>query len=440
MEKFADARGVATQIVAQVLSQRCSLSTLIDTQLPHLSDPRERALAQELSYGVLRWLPRLQALLRRLLHKPLKSKDVDIEALLLLGLYQLLYLRIPDYAAIAATVDVARKLRKDWATRLINAVLRNCQRQREDLLATIDRDVSSCLAHPVWLLERLQADWPAEWELLAQANNVQPPLTLRVNERVVTRATYLEHLRTAGIAAVPTPYTDSGITLAQSLGSGGVMQLPGFSQGQVSVQDGAAQLVAPLLDIPNGARVLDACAAPGGKTAHILERYTVGHLLALDNEPTRAQLLRNTLERLKLSATVRCADARQPATWWDGQPFDRILLDAPCSGSGVIRRHPDIKYLRQATDIPALAAYQWELLENLWSVLVPQGRLLYVTCSVFAEENCRLLQGFLAHQVDAQEIPLIVPWGHALPVGRQILPSDEPGFDGFYYACLTKIG
>ncbi|OQW95118.1 MAG: 16S rRNA (cytosine(967)-C(5))-methyltransferase, partial [Beggiatoa sp. IS2] len=415
-------------------------SSLIDAELSCLSDPRERALAQELSYGVLRWLPRLQALLQCLLHKPLKMKDADIQALLLLGLYQLLYLRIPDYAATAATVNVARGLQKEWATRLINAVLRNCQRQREKLLATLDDNVSTRLAHPVWILEQLQTDWPKDWESLAQANNVQPLLTLRVNQRYLSRATYLEHLHAAGIVAVPTPYTESGITLAQPVGSGGVMQLPGFSQGWASVQDGAAQLVAPLLDVPEGARVLDACAAPGGKTAHILERYTVGHLLALDNEPARVQLLKNTLGRLQLSATVRCSDARQPATWWDGQPFARILLDTPCSGSGVIRRHPDIKYLRQATDIPALAAYQRELLENLWSVLAPQGQLLYVTCSVFAEENHRLLEDFLANQRDAQEVPLIVPWGHALPVGRQILPSDEPGFDGFYYACLTKIG
>lgn len=423
-------------IVTQVLNQRRSLSTLIDTQLHQLHDPRERALAQELSYGVMRWLPRLRAILHRLMPKPLKSKDTDIEALLLLGIYQLLYLRIPDYAAIAATVNVAG--RKKWATALINAVLRNCQRHREELLTAVDGDISTRLAHPAWLLKRWRIDWPEDWEALAHANNQYPPLTLRVNQRQMNRDTYLEHLHAAGITAAPTPYTDTGITLTQSSMIGSVTHLPGFSQGWVSVQDGAAQLAAPLLEVTPGARVLDACAAPGGKTAHILERYDVGQLIALDNEPARVSLLKQTLERLKLAATVQCADVRATATWWDGQPFSHIVLDAPCSGSGVIRRHPDIKYLRQATDVSRLAAYQRELLAAVWTVLAPHGRLLYVTCSVFAEENQRLLQDFLATQTDARVFPITASWGRPLPIGRQVVPSDAPGLDGFYYASLTK--
>jgi 16S rRNA (cytosine967-C5)-methyltransferase len=218
---------------------------------------------------------------------------------------------------------------------------------------------------------------------------------------------------------------------------GGIYNLPGFAQGWISVQDGAAQLAAELLDVPAGARVLDACAAPGGKTAHLLEHYDISLLLALDHQPARIDKLAETLRRIHLSAEQRCADASQPETWWDGSPFDRILLDVPCSGSGVIRRHPDIKYLRQPSDITGLAAQQKRLLEALWPLLKQGGKLLYVTCSVFAEENHLQIQDFLATQPDACETKLAVKWGHALPYGRQILPG-ESEMDGFYYACLSK--
>jgi len=290
------------------------------------------------------------------------------------------------------------------------------------------------LAHPPWLLKRLQADWPTQWETLADANNAHPPLTLRVNARIKSRDAYLEHLHQANIAATPTPYTDYGITLEHPID---VQHLPGFAQGWLSVQDGAAQLAAPLLDVPPGARVLDACAAPGGKTAHLLERYEIETLLALDLKPARVQKLRDTLQRLQLSADLRCADASQPDTWWDNQPFERILLDVPCSGNGVIRRHPDIKYLRQPSDIAALAAQQARLLDALWPLLMPGGKLLYVTCSVFAEENHLQIQNFLATHADATEIVLTADWGYAQDYGRQILPG-ENNLDGFYYACLSK--
>ncbi|MEN8215656.1 MAG: 16S rRNA (cytosine(967)-C(5))-methyltransferase RsmB [Pseudomonadota bacterium] len=422
-----DARSIATQILTQVIGHRHSLSDCLDTHLSRLNDPRDRALAQALCYGVLRWQPRLQALLQRLLRKP--AKDYDIQVLLLIGIYQQLYLRIPSHAAIAATVNVTRSLKKPWATGLVNAVLRNFQRQRDALLTTVDTNISVKLAHPPWLIKKLQQNWPSQWETVAGANNAHPPLTLRVNARSMSRDTYLEQ-----IAATPTPYTDCGITLEHAID---VQQIPGFTQGWVSVQDGAAQLAAPLLDVPAGARVLDACAAPGGKTAHLLERYEIGTLLALDNQPARVQKLANTLQRLQLSAELRCADASQPDTWWDGQAFDRILLDVPCSGSGVIRRHPDIKYLRQYNDIATLAAQQARLLEALWPLLIPGGQLLYVTCSVFAEENYLQIQKFLATYADATETVLVADWGHALPYGRQILPG-ENNLDGFYYARLTK--
>jgi len=429
-----DARSVATQILTQVIKYRRSLSDELDTQLAHLNDQRERALTQALCYGVLRWLPRLQVILQRLLHKPLKDKDKDIYVLLLIGLYQHLYLRVPPYAATATTVNVTYLLKKRWASGLVNAILRHFQRQREALLISIESDLTAKWAHPSWLLKQLQKDWPLQWEQIAHANNAHPPFTLRVNTRLISRATYLEQLQTANIAVIPTADTPCGVTLKSPLN---VQQLPGFTQGWVSVQDEAAQLAAFLLDVPPDARVLDACAAPGGKTAHLLEQYEIGTLLALDYQPVRVQKLADTLRRLKLSAQLCCADATQPDTWWNGQMFDRILLDAPCSGSGVIRRHPDIKYLRQANDISSLTTQQARLLAALWPLLAPGGRLLYVTCSIFAEENHLQIQKFLATYADAKEIVLTVNWGHALPIGRQILPG-ENNLDGFYYACLIK--
>ncbi len=469
-----DARSVATQILTDVIGHKRSLSDCLDIQLDSLNDGRDRALAQALCYGVLRWLPRLQTLLRCLLRKPLNAQDCDIQVLLLIGLYQHLYLRIPPHAATAATVEVTRRLKKPWATPLVNAILRNFQRQRNVLLNQVDKQINAKLAHPPWLLERLQADWPAFWETIVEANNTHPPLTLRVNTRCLSRDAYLDILQEAQIAATPTAYTEVGLilvaedeiinpTLANSSQQGertedgklakklletntppfnrekknSIFNLPGFTQGWISVQDGAAQLAASLLDVPAGARVLDACAAPGGKTAHLLEHYEIDTLLALDNKPERVQKLANTLQRLHLSAQVRCADVSQPDTWWDGQAFDRILLDVPCSGSGIIRRHPDIKYLRKPSDIKTLAAQQKRLLETLWPLLKPGGQLLYVTCSVFAEENHLQIKKFLADNKDAQEEILAVNWGHALPNGRQILPGED-NLDGFYYACLSK--
>ncbi len=469
-----DARSVATQILTDVIGHKRSLSDCLDIQLDSLNDGRDRALAQALCYGVLRWLPRLQTLLRCLLRKPLNAQDCDIQVLLLIGLYQHLYLRIPPHAATAATVEVTRRLKKPWATPLVNAILRNFQRQRNVLLNQVDKQINAKLAHPPWLLERLQADWPAFWETIVEANNTHPPLTLRVNTRCLSRDAYLDILQEAQIAATPTAYTEVGLILvaqdeiinptrANSSQEGeltedgklakklletntppfnrekknSIFNLPGFTQGWISVQDGAAQLAASLLDVPAGARVLDACAAPGGKTAHLLEHYEIDTLLALDNKPERVQKLANTLQRLHLSAQVRCADVSQPDTWWDGQAFDRILLDVPCSGSGIIRRHPDIKYLRKPSDIKTLAAQQKRLLETLWPLLKPGGQLLYVTCSVFAEENHLQIKNFLADNKDAQEEILAVNWGHALPNGRQILPGED-NLDGFYYACLSK--
>ncbi len=430
-----NARSVATQILTQVIGKRRSLSDCL--VLSHLKDSRERSLAQALCYGVLRWQPRLEAILKILLRKPFKEKDYDIHALLLIGLYQHLYLRTPPHAATAATVEVTRTLKKAWATGLVNGVLRNFQRQREELLAKVDKNINAKLAHPAWIIKALQKDWPSDWQNIAEANNSHPPMSLRVNSREISRNDYLKALESLESKASALAYADNGISLEQPID---VLRLPGFNKGWVSVQDGAAQIAAQILDVPAGARVLDACAAPGGKMAHLLELYDVGTLLALDNQISRVEMLKETLERLKLlnlSAQVRCADASQPDRWWDGETFDRILLDAPCTGSGVIRRHPDIKYLRQAKDIVRLAAQQAALLTALWPLLAPGGKLLYVTCSVFAEENHLQIQKFIKTHTDAIETVLEADWGHAQQYGRQILPG-ENNLDGFYYACLSK--
>jgi len=486
-----NARHLATQILIQVILHRHSLSQVLDTHLPQLPQARERALAQAICYGVLRWLPRLQALVHCLVPKPLKEKDQDLQIVLLIGLYQHLYLRIPPHAATATTVDLARALKKNWATGFINGVLRQFIRQKTALLAQVDNQPTARLAHPTWLLNQLQQHWANDWEAVAQANNVHPPLTLRVNARWGSRDQYLEHLHQANIEAIATPYTDYGVTLIEQHSINATEQstilsedenhhpmnnnhqnnqegkairkegdkrdkrnkktdtnekneknekidkLPGFKQGWVSVQDGAAQLIASLLDIPTGANVLDACAAPGGKSALLLERHQDIQLLALDNQANRITKLENTFQRLQLSAQVRCADASEPKTWWDGQPFDCILLDVPCSGSGVIRRHPDIKYLRQPNDITSLAQQQAKLLNTLWALLAKGGQLLYVTCSIFPQENVEQLQNFLSQHPDAKEQIIQAPWGHSLSIGRQILPG-EHNFDGFYYARLLK--
>lgn len=429
-----DARGAAVRVLLEVLGQGRSLSAALPPALSQLASG-ERGLAQELCYGTLRWLPRLQALATRLLDKPLRSRDQDVHVLLLLGLYQLLYLTIPPHAAVSATVEAAAALGKEWAKGLLNGSLRRLLRERETLLAAVDQDENAALAHPAWLLQALRDAWPAQWQAIIAANNSRPPLTLRVNDRHGSRDTYQTRLQQAGIAAEPVAYAPQALTLATPVA---VEQLPGFTAGDVSVQDGAAQLAAGLLDLQPGQWVLDACAAPGGKTGHILESCAELSLVALDSEPERLRRVAENLARLGLDAKLVSGDAGTPGDWWDGQPFDRILLDAPCSGSGVIRRHPDIKTLRRPEDIAALAAEQRRLLHALWPLLKPGGMLVYATCSILPVENGRQVAAFLQAQHDARERAVDSGWGHAVEAGRQILPG-ENGMDGFYYACLSKL-
>ena len=395
-------------------------------------DPRERAFAQELAFGTLRYLPRLDAWLAHVALRP--PRDTDVRTLVLLGLYQLAFTRVPPHAAVSATVELARILGKPWAAGFVNAALRRFVAER-DTIERAELSAEARLAHPAWLLEAFEHSWPGLGESIARTNLERPPMTLRVNTRRTSRQRYLEVLSSAGIRAWPTRHSAQGVTLESPRA---VESIPGFGEGLVSVQDEAAQLAATLVDAPCGSRMLDACAAPGGKTAHVLERGAGDiDVVALDDDPRRIRDLRRTLERLGLAAHVQPGDARKPDAWWDGRPFDRILLDAPCSGTGVIRRHPDIKVLRRPEDIDEMASRQSAMLHALWPLLARGGRLLYATCSVLSRENESIIGGFLTARADAAAVRIDAAWGRPAGQGRQILPGDD-AMDGFFYAALAK--
>lgn len=428
-------RLAAAKALAAVLNGKASLNSSLPTQLDKVED-RDRGFTQDLAFGTARWQPRLSALSAKLLQKPFKAADADVEALLLVGLYQLLYTRVPAHAAIGETVGCADKLKKPWAKALLNAVLRRAQRESEALLAELEHDPVVRTAHPRWLQKSLKAFWPEQWEAICAANNAHPPMILRVNRRHHSRDAYLQLLTTAGINATPCVYSVDGIVLEAAAD---VRSLPGFAEGWISVQDEAAQLAADLLDLAPGQRVLDACCAPGGKTCHILEvEKDLAGVVAVDLEAKRLVRVRENLARLGLSAELIAADGRDTATWWDGKPFQRILLDAPCSATGVIRRHPDIKLTRKPDDIAALAALQGELLDALWPTLGVGGILLYATCSTLPTENTEVIEAFLARTSGARELDLATTAGIKQPHGRQLL-AQEGGHDGFYYAKLIKI-
>jgi 16S rRNA (cytosine967-C5)-methyltransferase len=430
----ANIRVVAAEVLTQVIDRHRSLSMTLPLAIAPLAE-RDRALAQTLCYGVLRWFPRLDYLIHQLVPKPLRARDRDLYALLLLGLYQLMELRIPSYAVLSETVAAAEGLGKPWAKRLINGVLRTYLRNAATLHAQIEADAVAHAAHPPWLLTAIRHHWPQHWTQIIAANNSHPPLGLRVNRLQCSRESYLQQLKQRGIIAYPIPYTECGIVLEQPCD---ITTLPGFEKGYFSVQDGAGQRVGPLLALAPGQRVLDACAAPGGKTSQILElEPQLATLIAVDRKATRLEQLWDNLKRLQLSARVVQGDATEPSTWWDGIPFERILLDAPCSSSGVIRRHPEIKLLRQEEDLLPLVALQQRLLSALWPLLAPGGLLLYCTCSILPRENEQQIIDFLTAHPEAREYSLTVPWGLPQSAGRQLLTGME-GLDGFYYACLQK--
>ncbi|MFJ2340742.1 16S rRNA (cytosine(967)-C(5))-methyltransferase RsmB [Pseudomonas protegens] len=433
-------RLAAAKALTAVLNGKASLNSSLPIQLDKV-EARDRGFTQDLAFGTARWQPRLSALAAKLLQKPFKAADADVEALLLVGLYQLLYTRVPAHAAIGETVGCADKLKKPWAKALLNAVLRRAQRESETLLAELEHDPVVRTAHPRWLQKSLKAFWPEQWEAICAANNAHPPMILRVNRRHHSRDAYLKLLSEAGVAAKACVYSQDGIILDEALD---VRSLPGFAEGWISVQDEAAQLAAELLELAPGQRVLDACCAPGGKTCHILEvQPALAGVVAVDLEAKRLVRVRENLDRLGLDAQLIAADGRDTQAWWDGKPFQRILLDAPCSATGVIRRHPDIKLTRQPEDIAALAQLQGELLDAMWQALEVGGILLYATCSTLPTENTEVIEAFLARTPGARELDIGGQLGQPAaglkqPHGRQLL-AQEGGHDGFYYAKLIKI-
>jgi 16S rRNA (cytosine967-C5)-methyltransferase len=428
---MARVQTTAAKALARLLRHDGSLASVLPEYSRELQG-KDAAQLHEICYGVMRWYFQLQAILEILVNKPLRKKDFDVYALLLIGCYQITYMRTPSYAAVAETVEAANDLKKSWAKGLLNAVLRNYSRNEQalhDSLGVIERN-----AFPHWLARKLQKSWPQEYEQILKASNVKAPLTLRINPQRVTREVYLQQLSVKGLRGRKGSLCDTAIILDDAVD---VHELPGFDEGNVSVQDEGAQLAAVLLDARQGHRVLDACAAPGGKTAHILERTASLDLTALDISEKRVERIHDNLKRLDLQARVVCGDAANPDAWHEGQLYDRILLDVPCSATGVIRRNPDIKFLRRESDIEELFDTQIGILRQAWAVLRPGGTLLYATCSILPDENEWLLAEFLASQNDAEHEDIVADWGVEKTLGRQLLPL-ESQHDGFYYARLTK--
>lgn len=424
-------RVAAARCIAAVLEGQ-SLSRQLAVEEQRLAD-NQRSLYRELCYGTLRQYWRLDAALKPCFSKGLKRRDNDVRMLIYIGAYQLFYTRIPPHAAINSAVEGCRTLKKKWAAGMCNAILRRCQRDAEALFAALPADAAS--AHPSWLFKAIKRAWPDQATAVFEANNQHPPMCLRVNRLRSSRDDYLAALTAAGIEASPCDHAPHGIRLAAPCA---VEALPDFFEGSASVQDEAAQLCTGLLDLQPGQRVLDACAAPGGKSGAILEAQPeIGELLALDIEPQRLERVAENLHRLGLAANCQAADASNPEQWWDGQHFDRILLDAPCSATGVLRRNPDIRLHRRASDIAELVALQAKMMDALWACLAPGGILVYATCSVLPEENEHQLKHFLQRHSDAHCEPLKVDWGMDRSGGRQLLPSSE-GADGFFYAKLVK--
>ena len=419
----------AAAVVGRVLAGRSLDAELAAVWRRHtLLAARERAAVQDISYGSLRQLGLLEALLEALLGKPLR--DARLRALLLVALYQLEHTRARPHAIVDHAVRTCEALGFAAAKGLTNAILRNFLRNRAALLARAQRSDTARFSYPQWWIDKLRAQYPGHYTAALEAGNRRPPLVLRVNRRRASVDGYLALLAQHGIEAEP-----GGASAVRLRTPRPVERIPGFAEGLASVQDAAAQLAAPLLDLRDCLRVLDACAAPGGKTAHALELAAV-ELTALDSDDARLERVRANLKRLGLPARVVCGDACEPARWWDGAPFGRILLDAPCSASGVVRRHPDIKWLRRPTDIAQFAQLQSRMLDALWQLLAGGGKLLYATCSVFHEENGERITQFLERHQDAKRLALpAVDNETELPAG-QLLPDQR--HDGFFYALLQK--
>jgi 16S rRNA (cytosine967-C5)-methyltransferase len=428
-----DTRALAAKGLAEVALRGASLRDVMERNAPRLADPRDRALLMALLSEGARWWLRFDAAIDGLLEKPLRHKDPAVHALLVLGLVQLEILQLSDYAAVAATVEATRTLGRPQLAGLANAILRRWQRERDSLLARLDAKPQTRHAHPAWLATALQRDWPQQAEAVMEADNREPPLMLRVNRQRSERLALIEQLQAAGYAASAHPWLSDALVLPHSTD---VTRMPGFEDGFFAVQDGSAQVAADLADLLDGQRVLDACAAPGGKACHLLERADID-LTALEFDAARAERIRQNLMRLRLNAKVVIGDAGAPKGWWKGQAFDRILIDAPCSATGVLRRRPDVRLHRRESDIAAMHAQQRRILAALWPLLAPGGRLVYITCSVLRAENEAIVGELLAAHSDAQAVAFTLPAGQAAGVGWQILPGDGD-LDGMYYAVIGK--
>ncbi len=425
------ARHAAARSLAEVIAGR-SLNQIMPATESRVGE-EDRSFYRELTQGTCRWYFRLNALAKMLLKQPFGDEDQDLHALLLIGLYQLNIQGKAPHAAVHATVDVCEELGKGYAKPVINACLRRYGREYETLLPPLEENPVTATSHPKWLVKLLTKAWPEHWQTILAADNERAPMTLRVNRRHGSRDEYLDRLQQAGIAAHAAPFGADAVVLEQPCD---VNLLPGFADGHVSVQDEAAQLAASLLAPQDGEHILDACAAPGGKSGHLLEAADI-HLTAADVDETRLLRISENLARLQLQADVVCADITEAHEEWQKPLFDAILLDVPCSATGVIRRHPDIRLLRRREDIDQLTQLQADILKRAWSWLKPGGRLLYATCSVLPQENSLQVEAFLATQADARENVLHADWGIACTAGRQLFPQTG-GHDGFYYALLHK--
>lgn len=431
LSKLLDARTAAALALQEVLVKRVSLTSAFDGQSKHLQTT-EVPLFKALGFGIMRHFESLSATLAPLLEKPLRNKDKDIYALLLIGVFQLQYLNTPDYAAIDSCVKASKALKKPWAAGLINAVLRRYQAEQGRVLN--NQQLSE---HPLWLYNMLLAAWPEHAQAILTANNEEPPLCLRVNHRQYSRDDYMQELINNGISCSAGKHSLTSLYLHDK--SHAIRELPHFSNGACSVQDEAPQLAAQLLDLAPHQTVLDACAAPGGKTCHILETEPLlASVIAVDLEPKRLARVSENLARLQLNAQCVAADITDVDAWWNGELFDRILCDVPCSATGVIRRHPDIKFLRLATDIEQLHLLQLSILQKLWPTLKPGGILLYATCSILPRENVDVIEAFCKDEPNCQHIPLALHCGIQQSFGTQLFPQSQ-GHDGFYYAKLQKL-
>jgi 16S rRNA (cytosine967-C5)-methyltransferase len=432
----AEVRASAARLVSQVIDRGRSLDELLAGDADEGS---ARGLKRSLCYGTLRWHFRLVEVLRRLCERPLDQMAPELRALLEVGLFQMLSGEVAPHAAVAETVGATRVLGHARASGFVNAVLRRFQREQEAVLADVDRDLAVRTAHPRWFVDMLRRDRPTSFESILDADNAHPPMWLRVNRTRTDPAAYAAELEAAGRRVTRHAYAPDALLIEPPTD---VYSLPGFAEGLVSVQDAAAQLAVDVLGPQPGERLLDACAAPGGKTCHLLER--VGgraDVTALDVSESRLGRVRENLERLGLKARVMAGDIARPQAWWDGRPFDRILLDVPCSATGVIRRHPDIKVLRRARDIPALAHRQADMLAAAWGLLRPGGTFLYTSCSVLRAEDEGVIEGFLASAGDATDLTAgrTGGWPDRAAAGPgRLVQSGEADMDGFYYACLGK--